>query len=75
MGDGAGLTGSAMNASKQAALGSNMAWRRSGPAAIEQKMCLPISRSAIEPSEGQRPRRAGIGQSLSGKSRLKGMRS
>jgi len=50
-GDGAGLLGSAMNAATQAALGCNMAWKRSDPAVVEQKKCLLISRSAIESSE------------------------
>ena len=57
-----------MNTATQAALGCNMAWEWPDPAAIEQKNYLLISRSAIESSE--RPT-AVVGQSPSGKSRLK----
>jgi hypothetical protein len=66
-GDGTGLLGSAMNASTQAALGCNMAWKRSYPAVIKQKECLPISRSTIDSS--QRPT-AVVGWKPSGKSRI-----
>ncbi len=66
-GGGDGLRGSRMNASAQATLGDIMPWKRSDRAAIEQKKCLPIFRSVIEPSE--RPT-AVVGQSPSGKSRL-----
>ena len=68
-GNGTGLLGSAINASTQAALRSNMAWKRSYPAAIEQNKCLLISRTAIESSE--RPM-AVVGQRPSGKSQHKG---
>ena len=66
-GDGTGRLGSAMNASTQAALGCNMAWKRSYPAVIEQKECLPIPRSTIDSS--QRPT-AVVGWKPSGKSRM-----
>ena len=64
------LRGSSMNAPTQGVLGDTMAHQRSNRAAIEQKERLPISRSAIESSE--RPT-AVVGQSLSGKSRNKGL--
>ena len=66
-GDGDGLRESAQNASTQFVLGDIMAWKRSGPAVVEQRKCLPISRSVINSSERPMvPTYVGIGRRPSG---------
>jgi len=59
-GDATGLSVWVPNGHTQGILGDIMAWKRSDPALVGQKKCLPISRSAVESSKradgGRRPK-------------------